>query len=169
MRGFDIDHRIEGLVGEGQVFGVALHEIQSGQLVLFPAEVDTRRVQVQTRIGGRVQGAHKVRGSAAVPATDLEHLLATKINLGRCAVIELDAKPVGLIGRRQRQGHRRILLVGPVDEQRFIGAHQAGSYGIGIFRYEFHDVGTASGAQAVNDGHGLSMARTRNVKQRSGR
>jgi hypothetical protein len=60
VRGFDIDHRVEGLVGERQVLGVALHELQAGQIVPFPAKVDTGRVQVQSGVGGRVQGAHEV-------------------------------------------------------------------------------------------------------------
>ena len=33
VRSFDIDHGVEGFVGEGQVFGVALHEFQAGQLM----------------------------------------------------------------------------------------------------------------------------------------
>ena len=35
IRGFDIDHRVKRLVGEGQALGVALHEIQAGQIVPF--------------------------------------------------------------------------------------------------------------------------------------
>ncbi|CFR94672.1 Uncharacterised protein [Mycobacterium tuberculosis] len=53
VRGFDIDHRIEGFVGERQVLRVALHELQAGQPVLCPAEVDAGRIQVQPRVGGR--------------------------------------------------------------------------------------------------------------------
>jgi hypothetical protein len=30
VRGFDIDHRVEGFVREGQVLGVAVHEISLG-------------------------------------------------------------------------------------------------------------------------------------------
>jgi hypothetical protein len=59
-RGFDIDHCLEGFVGEGQVLGVALHELQASQVVPFSAEGDTGRVQVQPRVGGRMQGAHEV-------------------------------------------------------------------------------------------------------------
>ena len=43
VRGFDIDHCVEGFVGEGQVFGVSLDEIQAGQLVALSAEVDAGR------------------------------------------------------------------------------------------------------------------------------
>ena len=43
-RGFDVDYRVEGLIGEGQVLGVAAHEIQAGHLVLFSAEVDAGAV-----------------------------------------------------------------------------------------------------------------------------
>ena len=35
--GFDVDHRVEGLVVERQVLGVALHEIQAGQIVPLSA------------------------------------------------------------------------------------------------------------------------------------
>src|ERR1700742_4133969 len=40
VRGFDIEHRVEGLIGEGQILGIAVHEIQPGQTVPFPAEGD---------------------------------------------------------------------------------------------------------------------------------
>jgi hypothetical protein len=48
IRGFDVHHRIKGLVGEGQVLGIALHEIQARQSVPLFAERDARRVQVQS-------------------------------------------------------------------------------------------------------------------------
>jgi hypothetical protein len=35
VRGFDVDHRVEGLVGEGQILGAALHELQAGQIMSF--------------------------------------------------------------------------------------------------------------------------------------
>jgi hypothetical protein len=73
-----------------------------------------------------MHGAHEVRGSAAVAATDLEYPFAGEVRLGRRAVVELDAEPVGLVGRRQWQCHRRILFVAVAEEQHFIGAQQAG-------------------------------------------
>ena len=97
-RGFDIDHRVEGLVGEGQVLSIALHELQASQIVSFSAKVDAGRVPVQSGVGGRVHGAHEVVGSAAVAATDLQHPLAAEIHLGRSAVVQLDTEPVGFVG-----------------------------------------------------------------------
>jgi hypothetical protein len=43
VRGFDIDHRVEGFVREGQVLSVAVHEIQAGQIVPFSAKLYTGR------------------------------------------------------------------------------------------------------------------------------
>ena len=39
VRGFDVDHRVEGLIGKGQAFGVALHEIQARQVVPFVGQI----------------------------------------------------------------------------------------------------------------------------------
>jgi hypothetical protein len=47
VRGFDIDHCVEGLIGEGQVLSVALYEVQARQIVPFPTKVDAGRVQGQ--------------------------------------------------------------------------------------------------------------------------
>ena len=72
-----------------------------------------------------MQGAHEIRGSAAVAATGFQHPFAAEIHLGRRAVVELDEISVGLVGRRQRHGDRRILLVAVVEEQPVIVAEQA--------------------------------------------
>jgi NAD(P)-dependent dehydrogenase (short-subunit alcohol dehydrogenase family) len=60
VRGFDIDHRIEGLVGEGQVLGAALHEIEVRQVVPLLAEGDAGCVEVQPRVGAGVHRSHEV-------------------------------------------------------------------------------------------------------------
>ena len=124
-RGFDIDHGVEGLIWEGQALGVALHEVQAGQVVPLSAEFDADRVQIQRRVGGRAQGPHQVRSAAAVAATDLQYLFADEIHLRRRAMVELDGKPVRLIGRRQRQRQRRILLISVVEEQHVVSCEQA--------------------------------------------
>jgi hypothetical protein len=41
--GFDIDHRVEGFVREGQVLGAAVQKIQPGQDVPLSAVGDTVR------------------------------------------------------------------------------------------------------------------------------
>ena len=79
-RGFEIDHRVEGLVGEGQLLCVAVHEVHAGQIVPLSAKGDGGPVQVQPCVGGRVQGAHEVGGSAAVAATDLQHPFAPEVS-----------------------------------------------------------------------------------------
>jgi hypothetical protein len=38
VRCFDIDHRVEGLVIEREVLGVAVHEIQTGQIMCSPTK-----------------------------------------------------------------------------------------------------------------------------------
>ena len=70
--------------------------------------------------------AVKVGGAAAVAAADLEHVFAAQIRLSGGAVIELNKEPVRFVGLRQRQCHRRILLVAIVEEQPVIIAEQAG-------------------------------------------
>ena len=126
MRGFDIDHCVEGFVDEGQILRVALHEVQPGQIVPFSAERNPGRVEVQPRIRDRAQGAHEVRSAAPVAATDLKDLCAREIRLGRRGVVELDVVPVGLVGRHERQTHRRILLIAQIEKQDIIRVEPAG-------------------------------------------
>lgn len=97
MRGFDVDHRVEGFVREGQVLGAAVHKIQPGQDVPLSAVGDTVRVEVQARVGGGLQRAGEVGGSVAVAAADLSHLFAAEVDLGRGLVVKLDGVPVGLV------------------------------------------------------------------------
>ena len=41
-------------------------------------------------------------------------------------MVELNVEPVGLVGFRKRQGHRRIFLVANVEEYHVIGSDHAG-------------------------------------------
>jgi hypothetical protein len=61
-----------------------------------------------------------------VAATDLQHPLSGEIHLGGRAVVELDGKPVGLVGGRERHVHCRIFFVAVVEEYDIIGAKPAG-------------------------------------------
>ncbi len=45
-----------------------------------------------------------------MPATYFQHPFAGEIDLGRVAMLKLNEVPVGLVGRLQREGHRRIFL-----------------------------------------------------------
>ena len=118
VRGLDVDHRVEGFVRERQVLGVTVHEVQARHLVPLLAEFDSGRVEVQTGVGGRLQRAGQVRGAAAMAGAALQHLLAGEVDavLGRGLVVELDAVPVRLVGRVERQTQWRVLLVAPVQE-----------------------------------------------------
>ena len=113
VRGLDVEHRVEGLIGERQVLGVAVHEVQARQVVPAFGEGDAVGVEVQSGVGGRVQRLHQVGTAAAVAAAGLQHLLAAEIGLRRGAVVELDAVSVGLVLRGQRQTHRRDPLRSP--------------------------------------------------------
>ena len=166
VRGFDIEHHVEGFVVEGQVLGIASYEIQTGQIVSFLAKLDTGLVQVQPRVGGRLQGAHEVRGSAAVAATDLQHPFAAQIRLGRRAVVQVDVGSVGLVGRLQRQGHRRILFIGPVDEHNFVGTEPTCHQRVPVPPNFLVGRGTShAGEEAVGgtEGHGEGVWQTRNT------
>ena len=71
-----------------------------------------------------MQRAREIGGSAAVAATDLQHLFIHDIGLGRHAVIELDVEPVGLVALCERQCHRRVFLVTNVEEYHVIRSEQ---------------------------------------------
>ena len=73
VRGLDVEHRVEGLIGERQALGVAVHEIQSRQVVPVFGEFDAVGVEVQPGVGGRVQRLHqdtrlRRRGRSWAPA-----------------------------------------------------------------------------------------------------
>ena len=101
VRGLDVEHRVEGLIGERQVLGVAVHEIQPGRLCrlanAMPSGLKSNPVY---EAGCSV--LIEVRAAAAVTAAGLQHFFTAEIGLGRRAVIELNAVPVGLI--RSRNG-----------------------------------------------------------------
>ena len=84
-------------------------------------------------------------------ATDLQHLLAGEIHLASRQVVELNAESVGLVGRRQGQGHRRIFLVTKIEENHVI-ADLAGAERQNIFRCQFSD--QRRRLQAVFESHG---------------
>jgi hypothetical protein len=137
VRGFDIEYRVEGLVGEGQAFGVAVHEVQPRQIMPLSAKSDAVCVVVQPSVGSRTQRAHTVRGSTAVAAADLENLFATEIRLGRREVVELNPEPVGFIGRRKRQAHRRILLIAVVEKNDVLRIEPTSQKGIPVLAHHF--------------------------------
>ena len=101
-----------------------------------------------------MQGAHEVGGSAAVPATDFQHPVVGEVDLGCRAVVELNEEPVGLVGRLQRQGHRRIFLVARVEEHQIITA-EAGGEGIKALRQELR--GFCGPTQAAPEAHQWSI------------
>ena len=77
--------------------------------------------------------SRQVRSAAAVAATDLQHFFAGEIHLCRCAAVQLDGKPIGFIGRRQRQVHRRILVISVIEEQHVVLGEQAAEEPVTVF------------------------------------
>src|ERR1700761_3033381 len=98
----------------------------------FLGECDAVRVVVQPGVGGRLQRPYQIRGSTAVSGADLQDLFAAEIRLGRRAVVELDAVPVGLILRGQRQSQRRIFLIAPVEKGDVFVLPPAGDQGVPV-------------------------------------
>lgn len=110
-----------------------------------------------------MQRACEVRGSAAVSATDLQHLLAAQIDLGRGAVVQVDVGSVGLVGCLQWQVHRRIFLIGPVDEHDFVVTESARHQRVPVPPNSLVGRGTArAGEEAVGstEGHGQGVWQT---------
>jgi hypothetical protein len=60
-----------------------------------------------------------------VTAADLQYTFAAEVCLRGRAVVQLDEEPIGLVGGRKRQSHRRILLVAVVEEDDIVGAEPA--------------------------------------------
>ena len=94
-------------------------------------------------------------------AADLQYLFAVEIRLRCRAVVELDAEPVGLIGRRQRQGHRRVLLVAVVEAREVFRIEPAAQKGVPVVVRQCF---VQPGADVVDvvrgsDGHGGEYAR----------
>src|SRR5947209_20364296 len=78
-------------------------------------------------------------------------------------MIELDAVPVGFVGCRQWQPHRRILFVAEVEENHVI-SDLAGAKGQKVLRGELADQWI--GLQAVFESHGESVTPKRGATRR---
>jgi len=78
---------------------------------------------------------------------------AGEIDLRSRHMVQLNAVSIGLVGWRQRQAHRRVLLVAEVEEHHVV-ADLAGAEGQQISGGELSDEGV--GLQAVTEGHGES-------------
>jgi hypothetical protein len=107
--------------------------------VPLPAKLCADAIQVQAGIGGWVHGPRQIRRAAAVAAADLQHFSAGEIHLGCRAVIELDGKPIGLIGRCQLQGHRRVFFISVVEEQHIVSSEQSAEDSVTVFEAQIQD------------------------------
>ncbi len=97
-----------------------------------------------------------------MPATNLEHPFSSEIRLASHSVVELNRVPVRLIGFRQRQGHRRVFLVAPVEEDRIFIAQKPAVEAIPIlveYRMSPSTFPLFAGLQEIC-GHSWSIART---------
>lgn len=126
VRGFDVDHDVEAPIGEWQVLRIALDEIQTRNVVPSSAELNPFRVQVKSCIRSWLHGTHQIRSASAMPATNLQHPLASDICLSGNSVIQLNEVPVRFIGFAQLQLQRRIFLVTPTEEQEIVAAKPGG-------------------------------------------
>src|SRR6185503_421752 len=121
----------------------------------------------------RPQCAHKVGGSAAVAAADLQYLFAAEIRLRCRAVVELDAEPAALIGRRQRQCHWRILLIAVVEKNDVLRIPPAGEERVPVVVHDLFE--PRSGADGLDViplrrtvGHTEEYARWQQLPTRAG-
>ncbi|MDT7761552.1 MAG: hypothetical protein QOC63_972 [Mycobacterium sp.] len=101
----------------------------------------------------------RYEASAAVAATEFQHLFAAETHQSCRAVVLPDAEPVWLVGLRQWQCHRRIILVAVVEDLRGIGPIRRVAKGWPVLRFEF--LNEWANCQAVDEGHGMGMTKMR--------
>ena len=117
MGRFHVDDCVEGVGVEGQLFGIALHKIQSVNLVSFLAEPDGDRIQIQRGVVLRLKRAGDVSSATAVTAAYLQDRFSAQRYLRRDMVIELDAGTMRLILRPERDAERRFSFKSVVEEK----------------------------------------------------
>ena len=79
MRGFDVDDGIEGFLGEGQVFRVALDEIEARNVMALFAERDAGGIEVEPGLFRGFECAGELGRAATVAATHFEHVLSADV------------------------------------------------------------------------------------------
>ena len=99
MGGFNIDDGVEGGGFKGQVFGVALDEIEGRHLMMLLAKADAIRIQVEAGVTFWLKGAGEIGGAAAMAAAYFQNVFAREGCLAGDVMIELDASAVGFVHR----------------------------------------------------------------------
>ena len=123
---FDIHDCVKRIVRERQVFGIAVHEIQAGQLVVLAAVGDAVRVVVQSGVFGGLERADDVRCAAAMTATALQYLFAREVDLAGDLVVQVDRVPVGCVVLVQRKVQWRVTFIPVVEEGDVLGVEPPG-------------------------------------------
>jgi hypothetical protein len=73
-------------------------------------------IQIQRRVIFWPKRSRKIRSAAAVAAAHFQNIFPAQINLRCDMMIQLDARAVRLVVRRERNVHRRIFLVSIVEK-----------------------------------------------------
>jgi hypothetical protein len=111
VRRFDVDDDVELPIVERHPLGVAVHKTKASKS-MHPAAEHHRRVgQVHADHRRRPEIPRDVRGAAAPPTADLQHLQSRQVDQCGDVVIELDLQSVRLVDRLER----RLRLVGGAD------------------------------------------------------
>jgi len=117
MGGLHIDHRIKSVAFKRQMFRIALFKNQSVPSVMFLAETNCRRIQINCGITPRFKRARHIFRSAAVTATHLQNLLPTQRHLRRDMMIKLNTRAIPLQLRREWNAHRRLFFESIIQEK----------------------------------------------------
>jgi hypothetical protein len=127
---FDVDDRVERSVGEGELLGVSLEELEAVDAIVLLAEVDAGRVEVKASVLGGAEVASDPGGAPAVPTADFQHLLALKVHLRSHVMIKLDAGAIVFVTGLQFQADWRLGFKGIVEEKDTFSTKSARQKGI---------------------------------------
>src|SRR5690606_11812337 len=119
------DH-IEGRIGERQVGGLAANEPQPRPLAVTVAEPYRLSGEVDTGHRSWSVVAAQVRGTAATPRADLQHVQAGQIGVAEDASIQLDVESARLVARVERDPRRPGRRISVVHERPVAALHPTG-------------------------------------------
>jgi len=112
-----IDHRVKSVVCKRQMLRVTLLEAQALPLVMFPAETNRHRIQVERGVTARFKSARHVSRAATMAATHLQNLFPAQRHLRRDMMIKLNTRAIPLQLRREWNAHRRLFFESIIQEK----------------------------------------------------
>ena len=130
MRCLAIDHGVEGVWFERQIFRVTLDKDQSVNLMPLPAKTDSGRIQIQGGVALRLHCSREVGRSASVTAAYFKNILSPQLQLRGDMMIKLGAGTIHFVFGGERDVHRWFLFVSVVEEQDFFATKSPGEQGI---------------------------------------